>query len=295
MAGRISGEEKPRNMVASAGYCYSDASSTGNQNIPTHFQSFHPTPEMYNFTAAVDMIGFPPKNLHHHQHPAETSSSALWKGFFAKPGNHHHQDGGAAASSSMEISEPTSSEFYHDFSNKKHDITAISDTTNETLMVSPDSSSAAAWNHHQNRLVVDDPSLRCVFTCEGNERPSQGLSLSLSSSNPSSIGLQSFELRQHDDLRFGPSSSRSVNIEQQPQVMQGYSHVKNSKYLGPAQELLNEFCNLGINQNDGVFKMKANELEDESSVKKQTLYSLDLVELQRRKAKLLQMLDEVIN
>ncbi|KAI3823618.1 hypothetical protein L1987_05057 [Smallanthus sonchifolius] len=32
---------------------------------------------------------------------------------------------------------------------------------------------------------------RCVLPCEPNERPSQGLFLSLSSANPSTIGLQS--------------------------------------------------------------------------------------------------------
>ncbi|XP_042004092.1 homeobox protein BEL1 homolog [Salvia splendens] len=120
-------------------------------------------------------------------------------------------------------------------------------SANETLMISP-----------------DDP---CVFSCEGNERPSQGLSLSLSSSNPSSIGLQAFE------LRFGPSN---------------FSHVNNSKYLSPAQELLFEFCNLGINQN----QMKPRKSDDE---KKQPppFFSLDLLELHTRKTKLLQMLDEV--
>ncbi|KAI3468702.1 hypothetical protein Pfo_025365 [Paulownia fortunei] len=295
MAGPSS-EEKPRDMVASTGYCYSDASSSGNQNIQTHLvsqlQSFEPTPEIYNLTAGMEMIGFPSKNLHQQSE----NSSVLWKGFFSKPGNHHHQQDGGGPSSSKEINEPTSSEFYqHDFS-KQHDLTGISDTINETLMVSPDSSSA--WNHHQhqNRLLVDDPSLRCVFTCEGNERPSQGLSLSLSSSNPSSIGLQSFELRQHDDLRFGPSSSRSVNIQQHSQVIPGYSHIRNSRYLGPAQELLNEFCNLGTKQTDNTSKLKVqktSEWQDENAIKKQSLYSLDLLELQRRKTKLLQMLEEV--
>ncbi|KAL0312561.1 UNVERIFIED_CONTAM: Homeobox protein BEL1 [Sesamum radiatum] len=142
-----------------------------------------------------------------------------------------------------------------------------------------------------------DPSLRsCVFPCEGNERPSQGLSLSLSSSNPSSIGLQSFEFRQqHEDLRFGPSSSRSVNVQGQQHQSQ---IVRNSKYLGPAQELLNEFCNLGTKETDKssskikVQKMSG-EWQDEDAAKKQSLYSLDLLELQRRKTKLLQMLEEV--
>lgn len=273
------------------GYCFSDASSAG--NLVSHLHGFEPSPEIYNLAAGVDMIGFQPKNHHLHQPPE--SASGLWKGtFFSKSGN-----GGAAASSSMEINEQASGEFYHHEFHKKHDlITAISGTTNDALMVSPDSSSG--WNHHQNgRLIVDDPSLRCVFTCEGNERPSQGLSLSLNSSNPSSIGLQSFELRQqHDDLRFGPSSSRSVNFEQpQPQILHGYNHVRNSKYLAPAQELLNEFCNLGINQNDNIPRLKKSVVEseeEEGAGKKQPLFSLDLLELQRRKSKLLQMLDEVL-
>lgn len=276
-------------MAASSGYCYSDASSTGNQNMQfaTHLQAFEPpaatASEIYNLTAGMEMIGFPPKNLHH-----QNSTSLLWKGFFPK----HPSDG--PSSSSREINDPTSTHFYH----HHNDLTAapISD---HTLMLPP-------WNHHhhQNRfdLVDNDPSLRSVFTCEGIERPSQGLSLSLSSSNPSAIGLQSFELRQpHDDLRFGPSSSRSVNIQQhQSQVMmQGQSQIRNSEYLGPAQELLNEFCSLGKqhdednnNNNDNISKLKGQ--VDENAIKTQSLYSLDLLELQRRKSKLLQMLEEVI-
>ncbi|KAL0393577.1 UNVERIFIED_CONTAM: Homeobox protein BEL1 [Sesamum latifolium] len=225
------------------------------------------------------MIGFPSKTTTLHQE----NGSGLWKGFFGgKPAGNHA--GGHHSSSSKEINEPTSSEFHHhDFSKQQHDLTtAISDTTNETLMVSPDSS------YHHNRLLAEmDPSLRsCVFPCEGNERPSQGLSLSLSSSNPSSIGLQSFEFRQqHEDLRFGPSSSRSVNVQGQQHQSQ---IVRNSKYLGPAQELLNEFCNLGTKETDRsssrikVQKMSG-EWQDEDAVKKQSLYSLDLLELQRRK------------
>ncbi|KAK6137398.1 hypothetical protein DH2020_028870 [Rehmannia glutinosa] len=148
--------------------------------------------------------------------------------------------------------------------------------------------------HDLSELLVDDDddnendqSLRCVFPCEGNERPSHGLSLSLSSSNPSSIGLQSFELRQNDDnFRFGPSSSRSVNI--QPH----YSHIRSSRYLGPAQELLNEFCNLGVTTKQTDNKMKVQK-DEENSIKTQSFYSLDLLELQRRKTKLLQMLEDV--
>ncbi|XP_073132917.1 homeobox protein BEL1 homolog [Henckelia pumila] len=262
---------------SSTGYCYSDSSSSGNPNMQTphlinQSQAFEPNSEIYNLTAGMEMIGFPPKNLHQ-----ENSSSVLWRGsFFNKPGNH------AGSSSSKVINEPSSSEFY------PHDLAAISDMTMN--IISPDS-------FHQNRLMVDDSNLRCVFPCEGNERPSQGLSLSLSSSNPSTIGLQSFELRQQDDLRFGPSSSRSINVQNQPNLMSGFFHFGNSKFLGPAQELLNEFCNLGTKQNDENSKKKFQKNgechDDESAVKNQSLYSLDLLELQKRKAKLLHMLEEV--
>ncbi|KAA8522439.1 hypothetical protein F0562_013200 [Nyssa sinensis] len=191
----------------------------------------------------------------------------------------------------------------------------MSDTTSETLMVAPET---ASW-HDQNRLLVDDSSLRCVFSCEGNERPSQGLSLSLSSTSPSTIGLQSFELRQQDDIRFVSSSSRdgffgkSMDFQLQHRMMQdgflgkasnlhhqGHFQIRSSKYLGPAQELLIEFCNLGTKQPDPpkIKPHKTNhEWQDEnassSSSKKQSLQNLDPLELQRRKTKLISMLEEV--
>ncbi|KAL2544169.1 homeobox protein BEL1-like protein [Forsythia ovata] len=272
-----SGEEKTREMVTSTGYCYADHdSSTGNPNIQTHLvsqlQQFEHNSEIYNLTAGMEMIGFPSKNLHHQNE----SPSVLWKEFFNKPGNNHHHGG---ASSSKHTS---TSEFYN------HDLTGISDTTNENLMVSP-ADSSSAWNN-QNRLMVDDPSLRCVFSGERNERR---LSLSLSSSN---LGIQSFDLGQQDDLRFGPSSSRSVNIQRQQQMMQEHFHIRNSKYLASAQDLLNEFCNLGTKQTENTSKhkiQKNNDWDDESIIKKQSLYSLDLLELQKRKTKLLQLLEEV--
>ncbi|CAK9156593.1 unnamed protein product [Ilex paraguariensis] len=305
----MAGEDKARNLVSSTGYCYSDVSSS-NPNIQTHLvnqiQNLS-NPEIYNLTTGMDMIGFPTKNLQQHS----DNNSAMWKGFFGKPNPHHP---GTGPSSSKTIGEPTRSDFYqHEFS--KLDFTpGVSDTTNENLMIATDQSTS--W-HQEDRLLVDDPSFRCVFPCEGNERPSQGLSLSLSSSNPSTIGLQSFELRQQDDIRFAPSSSREMffgkylNTTQQQELMQdgflekasnlhhqGHFYIRNSKYLGPAQELLNELCNLGTKQTDHPSKIKlhkTNQWQDEnaSSSKKQSLYSLDLLELQKRKTKLLQMLEEV--
>ncbi|EPS62339.1 hypothetical protein M569_12452, partial [Genlisea aurea] len=118
-----------------------------------------------------------------------------------------------------------------------------------------------------------------VFPCEGSERPSRGLSLSLNSSNPAAVTLQSFELRQ----------ARS------PQV----AVLAGSRYLLPAQHLLAEFCNLHaeeaktepppqrINECDGDGD------DDEGAVKRQSLYASGVLELQTRKSKLLHMSDEV--
>ncbi|KAK1274227.1 hypothetical protein QJS04_geneDACA017353 [Acorus gramineus] len=110
----------------------------------------------------------------------------------------------------------------------------------------------------------DDPSsLQCVF---GDRRPNQGLSLSLCHQRPSDIG-------------FYPSSSMMCF----------------SKYLVPVQELLNEFCSLGSNREGGVKNKttKTQQSEDGDSSRNQSLYSLDLLELQKRKARLLSMLEEV--
>lgn len=314
-------EDKSRNMVSSGGFCYSDVSSS-NPTIQTHLvnqiQGFESNPEIFNLTTGMEMIGFS-KNLQQQQQ--SDNNSIMWKGFFSKPGNNNPAGG---PSSSKTINESTSDFYQHEFS--KHDFTTgISETSSENLMVGADS---APWQ--ENRLLVDDSSLRCVFPCEGNERPSQGLSLSLCSTNPSTIGLQSFELRHsgnhqsHDnpqeEMRFLNSSSRdgffgksAANIQQQQQMMQqdgfltkaanlhhqGQFQLRSSKYLVPAQELLNEFCSLGTKQTDAQKQKshKSKQWDDEngssSSSRKQSLHSLEFMELQKRKAKLLSMLEEV--
>ncbi|XP_043705915.1 homeobox protein BEL1 homolog [Telopea speciosissima] len=157
--------------------------------------------------------------------------------------------------------------------------------------------------------MVDDSSLRCVFPCEGNERPSQGLSLSLSSNKPSSIGLQSFELREMTNHHhfFGKSAILQEQQQQVPQDVflgkavanlhqtQKHFELKSSKYFVPAQELLNEFCNLEIKQTDPSKQepQKTNQWEEGSSSCKQSLYAPELLELQKRKVKLISMLEEV--
>ncbi|KAI3706983.1 hypothetical protein L6452_25118 [Arctium lappa] len=189
----------------------------------------------------------------------------------------------------------------------------------------------------------DESSLqRCVFSCEPNERPSQGLSLSLSSANPSTIGIQPFELArpqhhhnyQHHEGYFGKSMSMDHDQHHQDMMTEDgflgkpgninnsgggggslvYNHhqsaqynLRSSRYLVAAQELLNEFCNLGSKQQirDQSPKAKtaattSNQWQDHdhnmnnaTSSKTKSLSSLEFMELQKRKTKLLQMLEEV--
>ncbi|KAG8382203.1 hypothetical protein BUALT_Bualt05G0052300 [Buddleja alternifolia] len=211
-----SGEEKP--------YFYSDASSSGNQNIFLNQpQILEPNSEIYNLTSSMEIIGFPSKNQNQ-------NNSVLWKGLFNKLENHHHHhnQGGATAdpSAGKSLNEPISStEFYQN---------------DQSLMVSQD------WiNHPENNrslLVMDD-------------------------------------------------QLSSMNIRNQFQI-------RSSKYLDPAQELLNEFCNLGTKQSDDDRKMKVQKNSDEwldenNNIRKQSLHSLDFLELQKRKSKLLHMLEQV--
>ncbi|TKY70963.1 hypothetical protein E2542_SST07258 [Spatholobus suberectus] len=162
----------------SPGFCYSDTSS-GNPTMLVNqiHQGFVSDPEMFNLGTGMEMIGFPKSD----------TNAVMWRSFIPKPG----------PSSSKTINESSSSFYHHDYNNNKpSDFTPgnISETSAENLIVGAHDS--APWQDNNNRLLVDDSSLRCVFPCEANERPSQGLSLSLSSTNPSTIGLQSFELRQ---------------------------------------------------------------------------------------------------
>ncbi|XP_071708225.1 homeobox protein BEL1 homolog [Rutidosis leptorrhynchoides] len=184
----------------------------------------------------------------------------------------------------------------------------------------------------------DDSSLqRCLFP---NERPTQGLSLSLSSVNPSTIGLQSFELLRPQDHNYQHQNHQgyfgkyiSMDHDQHHDDMMttqdcflgkpvniinssggdgdgdgGYNHhqsleynLRSSRYLVPAQEILNEFCNLGSKQRNNSLKERAeattsNQGQDNnnaSSSKTKPLSSIEFMELQKRKTKLIQMLEEV--
>ncbi|KAE9612886.1 hypothetical protein Lal_00027356 [Lupinus albus] len=311
-------EGKLRDMVSSssAGFSYSDHVSP-THHLANQIQGFVSDSDIFNLTTNMEMIGFH-KNQLHQQQQQQCDSTNMWESnnFFSKLG----------PSTSTNTMNESSTTFYeysnnNNNSNKPDFISGISETTsNDNLIIGTTThEDSAPWQ--DNRLLVDDSSFRSVFPCEGNERPSQGLSLSLSSTNPSSISLQSFELRhtaQHHhrnqpDLGF---FVKSQNVQQHHQqqilqdgylsakaasVYQGHYFIKNSKYLVPAQELLNEFCNLGTKQSDMVIKHKLNrnkQREEDNNIgigssKKPTLTSLEFVELQKRKTKLLLMLEEV--
>ncbi|KAL1225596.1 putative homeobox BEL1 [Cardamine amara subsp. amara] len=198
----------------------------------------------------------------------------------------------------------------------------------------------------QNQLLEDSSSSMRLCSVNNNDfpsevnderppqRPSQGLSLSLSSSNPTSINLQSFELRpqqqeiytgkstHHQNLQHTQMMMMMMNSQHQHQNNNQQHHnqflIGSSKYLSPAQELLSEFCSLGVKESDEEVmmmkhkrKQKGKQQEDwdtshnnndhqqdqsaTTSSKKHVppLHSLEFMELQKRKAKLLSMLEEL--
>ncbi|KAJ4956166.1 hypothetical protein NE237_012949 [Protea cynaroides] len=255
---------KTMNLGSSARYSYLGNSS----NNPTihisanQMQSYESNSELFNLTTGMEMLGFPSKDIQQQQ---RDGNSVMWKGFFGKPGD-------SQGSSSY-----------------------------QPELVAPES----GWQ--ENRLVVDDSSLRCVLPCEGNERPSQGLSLSLSSNKASSSGLQYMQSNSRDWF-FGKSAGFQEQHQEVHQdgflgkavanIHQTQTHfeLKNSKYLVPAQGLLNEFCNLRIKQTDSLKQKphKTNQWEEDNGSRKQSIYSApDLLELQKRKSKLISMLEEV--
>ncbi|KAL8150424.1 hypothetical protein V2J09_020232 [Rumex salicifolius] len=173
-------------------------------------------------------------------------------------------------------------------------------------------------NNNRTFFGEVESSIRRVFPCEGNGRPSQGLSLSLSSDNPSSIGLQSFELRQTHQLQGNYRDGFGVKsgfFQQQILVQEGqkFELVRSSNYLGPVQELLNEFCSLEKEKStsfhgDEIQRQKqarnkeimredhtenTNNSVIDNAKEQESLFGLDLIELQKRKKKLIAMLDEL--
>lgn len=129
---------------------------------------------------------------------------------------------------------------------------------------------------HNPLLIVDDPSPRCQFPSQSNHdvvhQFHQGLSLSL----PHHHQMQMMDERFYHQIY----------------------NLKSSVYLRPAQELLNEFCNLDGSDNSPRKQSSRTQDQGEASSSsptwsKSALFSVDMLELEKRKARLLSMLEEV--
>ncbi|XP_011629004.1 homeobox protein BEL1 homolog isoform X2 [Amborella trichopoda] len=113
-------------------------------------------------------------------------------------------------------------------------------------------------------------------------------------SNQSPIGENQFILQN----RFLDSQSNASNIwptlslsSEKPML-----EIKNSRYLVPAQKLLYEFCNLGSKRDKSMRSINGRSHGVSTSANMEpapSVYSSDLFELQKRKVKLVSMLDEV--
>ncbi|CAL1375274.1 unnamed protein product [Linum trigynum] len=284
-------------------------------NHQIHHHGFDSAPsEIFNLTTGIEMIGFPNSSAKSHSPAAASASAAMWKPFGEKSAT----------------SEPTTTDqFYHH--HQQHEFSGGGGGVVEAagMMVAAAAVEEEDPSNHNNN---NNNNSSMVFSCSGNERPSQGLSLSLSSTHPSTIGLQSFELIRHhhsnhqEEMRFMNSpastsrgagggffsarpSSSSRHQEMDGLFQQQLFQVRGSRYLGPAQELLNEFCSLGTKQTDNTPRPKPHPLKsknpddipstsntdaaNDANANKPSVGSLEFMELQKRKTKLLSLLEEV--
>ncbi|XP_051129773.1 homeobox protein BEL1 homolog [Andrographis paniculata] len=129
-----------------------------------------------------------------------------------------------------------------------------------------------------NFFDISDPSYYTVFP----QRLTQSRHLSLS--------LHSSCRLDNAALMIG-SDNRN---DQAMQLFGQFHEVRYSRFLGPAKELLLEFCNLGIDQIFGkIIEPKKISGVFDDSIQRQSLCGLSLLELHQRKAKLVLMLEEV--
>lgn len=140
------------------------------------------------------------------------------------------------------------------------------------------SSGSGSGSHHDSLMVAPDPSMRGLYN-----QPNQALSLSL---------FQNSRDAQQGGLFY---TSLATNLYQQPH------HLRSSRYLLPVQQLLNEICSLAgaagtLNQRGGKSKQWEEGGSSSSSSwsnQQNHFQSLDILELQKIKARLFAMLEEV--
>ncbi|KAK8963218.1 hypothetical protein KSP40_PGU001104 [Platanthera guangdongensis] len=220
--------------------------------------------DLYSLQARMELLGLPSK---HHHHPQHNTEEGTWRSA------HLCQRQGCCSS-------PTSE---------------------SGLMAD-----GAGWDQAR-QLFVDDASMRCLFPVQDEDQQrSQGmLSLSLYNPEPSIAEATDF----HRSLMFSRPTSTTATISHQHHAGffpgQGAGSFGNSqklkltKYLIPAQELLNEFCDLGgVKAASKLQKQQGKRAEEggpssSSSLISHSLQNLDILELQKRKAKLLTLLEEV--
>ncbi|CAL9071226.1 unnamed protein product [Musa textilis] len=134
-------------------------------------------------------------------------------------------------------------------------------------------------------------SLRPLFSYDRTQRPSGGPSFSLLNTKHSAALLGVPQPPQQYSAAGDKLQPRAAYHLRQQQL-------RNSKFLRPAQELLNEFCGL-TGQSSSRKQPNRASLEGEAGKRSlsspwlQSLRSMDLAELQKIKAKLSSMLEEV--
>ncbi|CAL9078527.1 unnamed protein product [Musa textilis] len=245
---------------------YTNFSST----IEPVMQSFQQSQELYSLQTGMEMLRIPSK----HQ-----ENSDNWRASFPVIGSSAH-------AASCSFPQPS----------------------NENLMATPERLPLCPWQP-PNQMLVEEPRARFLFPpCEGNgQSSSSGLSLSLNHAETSNSSYDQPQFEQdvlptsRDELfqngRFfrPPISTTTSNLHQPSQHL-----LKISKYLLAAQDLLNEFCNMNTTADSGSSKQKDSKTKQRdgggsssSTSLSQSLYSLDIHELQARKVKLLSMREEV--
>ncbi|MQM12938.1 hypothetical protein Taro_045859 [Colocasia esculenta] len=271
-------------------------------------------------------------NPHQMQHGLEPScnlfsppqsgvANAGWKAFSCRPPDKPCSS--SSTSSKAVMQEPSADNFY------RPDALLEAAQGDETLMVTPE---LAAWQ--VGRSLVDDSSLRCLLPGPAIEQPSQRLSLSLRKTKSSDSRLQQEPpfglregMRQRSNLRdYGLFPRTSFHGELQQQQLQSllqecqffpqlgtassssgfcsnpHQYLRNSQYLAPVQELLDEFCSLkpsSNNINERPNNKPRRQLEEGVSPsscagqRHRLLLSSDIMELKKRMAKLVSMLEEL--
>ncbi|CAN6480970.1 unnamed protein product [Victoria cruziana] len=234
-------------------------------------QMLNPT-EIFNLQTGMELLSFPAKNN------SSLRSSDVFKGFLAVNQQHPKPEQGSSSKASTTTTTPNIAYHQQELPGRYQD-----DLARGTSVTSLELT-------NQGLIINGQPD----YHHPAQQRQSRhGLSLSLSPHNPSELRVQSFESAAADDLRYGLAYRSALSRPSFPSQYRPYE-LRNSKYLPAAQELLYEFCNLGTKRQpaSNMKKNKNPSIEDSAPINP-SLYAVDFLELQKRKCKLVAMLEEV--